>query len=241
MGFYGTTCIFTPRKQLLSQEREVQLKLGSPATSSPVVVSSQDSISTNSSPLPVYPSFTPKQLGNQSLPDDSANTGQSWRGSCALSVAQSEKALALSLDQDEEFQNSCLSSACEPNDDLLPLDEDYMEDDFESYSIPDNFDDFQEEPPPQMSTPFSPLCSIADPPRPQITTKPPTAALQPVFVGNRGGAVPCTTVNTQRFQAVKPSSSGCGAKDDSTEFHGQYRHTKEMYKVFTQVQCIHAW
>lgn len=243
-GFYGTTCIFTPRKQLLSQEREVQLKLGSPATSSPVVISSQDPISTNSSPLPVYPSFTSTQHRNQSLPDHSASTGQSWRGSCVLSVAQSEKALASSLDQDKEFQNGCLSSACEPNDDVPPLDKDYVEDDFESYSIPDNFDDFQEEPPPQMFTPFSPLSSTANPPRPQITNSAPmctSAALQPVFVGSRGGAVPCTAMNTQRFQAVKPASSGCGAKDDSAEFRGQYRHTKEMYKVFTQVQHIRAW
>ena len=112
-----------------------------------------------------------------------------------------------------------------------------MEDDFEIYSIPDNFDDFQEDPPPQKSTPFPPLSSAADPPRSQITTRTPTSAfLQPVFVGGRGGALPHTTPNTQRFQAVrKPASRGCGAKDDSAEFCGQYRHTKEMYKVFTQV------
>ena len=227
--------LFTPRKQLLSQEREVQLKLGSASTSSPVVISSQDSISTNSSPLPVYPSFTPTQHVNQSLPDHGASTGQSWRTSCVLSVAQSAMASASSMDQDEEFQ----ASASELNDDELPLDEDYAEDDFETYSIPDNFDDFlQEDPPPQASTPFSPPCSTANPPRPQITNRTPpcsSAALQPVFVGNKGGAVPCTTMNAQKFQAVKPASNGCGAKDDSSQFRGQYRHTKEMYKVFTQV------
>jgi hypothetical protein len=146
----------------------------------------------------------------------------------------------LSLDQGKEFHTSCLSRACELNDDELPLDEDYMEDDFETYSIPDNFDDMlEEEPPPKMSTPFPPPISTADPPRSQITNRTPpcsSAALQPVF---RGGAVPHTTANTQRFQAVKPATNGCGARDDSAEFRGQYRHTKEMYKVFTQVY-IHA-
>ena len=236
VGFYSTIVLFTPRKQLLSQEREVQLKLGSPATSSPVVVSSQDSVSTNSSPLPVYSAFTPTQHGSQSLSDHRTSTGQTWRISGSLSVAQSETALASSLEKDKEFQ---ARSACELNDDELPLDEDYM-DDFDTYSIPDNFDDLlQEEPPPQMSTPFPPPpSSTADPPRSQIAnTTPPcsSAALHPVFVGNRGGAVPRTTVNTQRLQAVKPATNGCGAKDDSAEFRGQYRHTKEMYKVFTQV------
>ena len=112
--------------------------------------------------------------------------------------------------------------------------------DFETYSIPENFDDFQEDPPPQKPSSFCPLSSTAGPPRSQITNRAPTlAAFQPVFAGNRGGALSHTTPNTQRFHAVtKPVSRGCGAKDDSAEFRGQYRHTKEMYKVFTQV---HVW
>ena len=238
MWDYSTIVLFTPRKQLLSQEREVQLKLGSPATSSPVVVSSQDSVSTNSSPLPVYPAFTPTQHSSQSLSDHRASTGQTWRTSGGLSVAQSEKALASSLEKEEEFQ---ASGACEVNGDELPLDEDYMDNDFDTYSIPDNFDDLlQEEPPPQMSTPFPPpQSSTADPPRSQvINTTPPciSATLQPEF---RGGAVPRTTVNTQRLQAVKPATNGCAAKDDSAEFRGQYRHTKEMRKVFSQVHVCY--
>ena len=239
MGFHSTIVLFTPRKQILSQEREVQLKLGSPAASSPVVISSQDSVSTNSSPLPVYPAFTPTQHSSQSLSDHRASTGQIWRTSGGLSVAQSEKALASSLEKDKEFQ---ASSACELSGDGLPLDEDYMDDDFDTYSIPDNFDDLlQEEPPPQMSTPFPPPpSSTADPPRSQVTNTTRScisAALQPESFVNRGGAVPRTTVNTQKLQAVtcKPATNDCGAKDDSAEFRGQYRHTKEMRKVFSQV------
>lgn len=219
---------------MLSQEREVQLKLGSPGSSSPVVISSQDSISTNSSsPLPVYPSSTLTQHGNQTVTNHGASTSQSWRTSCVLSVAQPEKA---SLDRDKEYQTSCLRSASELNDGELPLDEEYMEDDFETYSIPDNFDDiFQEDAPPLISS------SAAGPPRSQITTRTPScnsASLQPMLVGNSGGPVPRTNISTQRIQTGKAATTGCGAKDDSAEFRGQYRHTKEMYKVFTQVQYI---
>ena len=242
----------TSRKQLLSQEREFQSKLSSsghtqfsPFLSSPVVISSQDSASTNSSPLPIYPSFIPSPHGNRSFPNSdlhsSTNTGQSWKGNCVLHVPQSDKTLPSPLDQESE--NGHLGSTCELNDDILPQDEEYMyiEEDLESYSIPDNFDDFPEDPPLQQAAPFSRFTSAVDPPKStyqQNTTRAPTistsTALQPAVAGNRG-VLPMTTTNSRSFQAVKPASGGSDAKDDSSEFHGQYSHTKEMYKVFNQV------
>ena len=226
---------------MLSQEREVLSKLSSsvhqlsPAISSPIVISSQDSASTNSSPLPVYPSFTPTQYKSRTFENSGAlntNTSHSWRGSCVLS----DKSMPFSLDRQSA---GCLSSSDpELNDDILPqkVDDEYMEEEFESYCIPDNFDDFQEDSPhPQRS---SSLLSAADLPKSQMMTGASTYASSsqlPLHTGNCGGLL-ASTSNTQRFQPVIPTSSGSSAtKDNSTEFCGQYRHTKEMFKVFTQV------
>ena len=141
-------------------------------------------------------------------------------------------------------------------------DEEFMDEDFESYSIPDNFDDFQEDPPlrkpasdgtPSSSISLAPAVhlakltnfehSFAKTPSTNVTTSTTQSALSGTTT--RGPLL--ATANARNVLPLKPASSGSssgggggGCKDDSSEFRGPYKHTKEMFKVFTQVQSVYS-
>ena len=145
-------------------------------------------------------------------------------------------------------ETDCISKA-RLVDENEPLEDDYysMEEDFEEFTIPENFDDFQEDPQPQMVASSGESLShrpTVGPLKSAINAAPgwsnPTAPTtvstsQQRDVGTRG---PLPTTNTRPVSVLKPSASSGGgnaSKDNSSEFRGPYEHSKEMYKVFTQV------
>ena len=235
------------RKQLLSQERELQSRLntGCQSTSSPIVISSQESISSISSPTTVYPTTSTSSGAFPSLHDGNSSSkslgdGHSWRG-----WLDSSERTPL---ERQGYGKECFDDAGEI---MSPLEEEeFMEEDFE------NFDDFQEEPSPQelaSGTPDPPFSAI-HPARPTFdqastrTTVPCATAYstQSAATGTRGSSL--TATSARNVLPLKPASSSGGGggggnggcKDNSSEFRGPYNHTKEMFKVFTQVRCWYS-
>ena len=235
--FYCNCIILLSRKQILSQERDIQRKLNRPpATLSPIVISSQESVSTDPSPTQVNPS----SLSTLPSTDNSVSkqSGLMSASSYGYSQSISNKAL-MSVDE------GCDSNMypLEEEEEETPQDDYFMEEDFETYSIPENFDDFLENPQPPLvasSTPGLhhsssiglPKSALAE--KPMSATKAVTIASEPAHVGIRE-SLPSTS--SGGVSTAKPVSSkgGSASKDDSPEFRGQYKHTKEMFKVFTQV------
>ena len=134
-------------------------------------------------------------------------------------------------------------------DENEPLEDDYytMEEDFEEFTIPENFDDFQEDPQPQVAAgcteslshrpTLGPLKSAVNAATGWSNPAAPTtvSTSRQRDVGTRG-ALP--TTSTRPVSVPKPSASSGGgnaSKDNSAEFRGPYEHSKDMYKVFTQV------
>ena len=253
---YICVCNLSTRRQLLSQERELQCRLNtgchsSSAISSPIVISSQDSVSTNASPMPLCPSPSVTPCASEAFASlkgghTSSGTGGGdfcWRGKSGLDGTRWKC-------QDNEEHCFSGSSAVE---NTPSYDEEFMDEDFESYSIPDNFDDFQEDPPPQKSTSNTPNSYVSLAPNVCLakptnfeksfaSTNVTTTTTHSALSGT-GGPLLATT-SARNVLPLKPASSGgdggdgggSGCKDNSSEFRGPYKHTKEMFKVFTQVQ-----
>ena len=230
--------VLSYRKQLLSQERDLQTKIGtehnySPsASASPIVISSQGSSCINPSPgTPTLHSRGADQDGPTPI-----NTVNS----------HSYEARFISDETHQKGGESCLGDVRGAVE-IASCDEEFIEEDHESYSFADNFDDFQDEPPPQKPTSVAQSCSVFTSP---VNPSEESTSNQIIASTSTGisrttsaqstisrGTLPTTnaiskfSVSTQK-QVV---SGGDACKDNSAEYRGPYQHTKEMFKVFTQV------
>ena len=216
------------------------------AISSPIVISSQESISScGTKPSPVStssPSFTTTQHGNGTFPHQDAPISTTSDGEYSW---MSNPVPASHMAQHTPHQDTgkdCFSSTWDFECDNPSLhDKVFGDEDFESYPIPDNFDDFQEYPQPlkpTVSAPSTCLSSAACPPKStlnQVSTRSQStfSSSKSSYAGNRG---PSSTATHTSVQVLKPTPGGGDAcKDNSVEFRGPYPHTKELFKVFTQV------
>ena len=122
----------------------------------------------------------------------------------------------------------------------LSDDEDYMDED---YSFPDNFDDFQEDPapqPPASSLPSQSKTSAVRPQRIESNQFPAGASATNTTAGT-ATRMPLPSSGSSRNTTPHKSSLGRGdsTQDNSSEFRGPYQHSKEMFKVFKQVQYMY--